>query len=568
MLLKETCLPHLLSYHQNQFMKFLTLIAITLFSFNLRAQITVDNTITPTQMVQDVLLGGGISVSNVTYTGAGDMRGKFSGTSNLGMEEGILLVTGSISGAQGPNNSGSFSAGGGIAGDNDLSNLISGAETNDASVLEFDFIPSSDTIRFFYVFGSEEYAEFVCSSFNDVFGFFLSGPDPAGGNYVKKNLAIIPGTTTPVAINSINPGSPGGSYDASDCISLAYSSLYTDNTGGQSIQYDGFTHILEASALVVACQTYHIKIAIADVSDGAFDSGVFLKAKSFSSPGISISAVGSSFDSTMIEGCGYASYIFTRSGSLADPYTINYIIGGTAANGTDYTDLNGQPIPSSITFPSGEDTIVLNINPVNDNISEPTEKITIAIPQILSCVSDTVKANIYITNVDPLSLYITGDSVICSEYGESTQLQVHFTGGYGPFTYLWSGGLSNDSLVTVSPTQTTLYSVNIHDDCGNESTSVNITVHNECTVLAYNIVTPNGDGKNDRLVFKNIELFPESELTVFNRWGKVIYHSNSYDNSFDFKDYADGTYFFVLKKTAGIEVPAADFHGTVTVLRK
>lgn len=549
-------------------MKFLVFPTILLLGFALQAQITVDNTITPTQMVQNVLLGGGISVSNVTYTGAADMRGKFSGTSNLGMDEGILLVTGSISGAKGPNDNGSFSAGGGVSGDNDLSALINGAETNDASVLEFDFIPSSDTIRFFYVFGSEEYAEYVCSDFNDVFGFFLSGPNPAGGSYVKKNIAIIPGTTTPVAINSINPGTPGGSYDASGCISLAYSSLYTDNTGGTSIQYDGFTHILEASALVVACQPYHIKIAIADVTDGAFDSGVFLKAKSFSSPGVSISAVGSSFDSTMIEGCGYASYIFTRSGSLADPFTISYIIGGTAINGIDYTDLNGQPIPSSITFPVGEDTVVLNINPVNDNFSEPTEKITIAIPQVLSCISDTLKANIYITNVDPLSLYVTGDSVICSEYAESTQLQVHFTGGYGPFSYQWSGGLSNDSIVTVAPTQTTQYSVNIHDDCGNESKSVNITVHNECTVLAYNIVTPNGDGKNDHLVFKNIELFPGSELTVFNRWGKVIYNNKSYDNSFDFKDNADGTYFFVLKKAAGIEIPAADFHGTITVMRQ
>lgn len=55
------------------------------------AQIAVDYSLTPTQLVQDVLLGGGVSVSNVTYTGGADMRGAFSGTSNIGIDEGTYF---------------------------------------------------------------------------------------------------------------------------------------------------------------------------------------------------------------------------------------------------------------------------------------------------------------------------------------------------------------------------------------------------------------------------------------------------------------------------------------------
>lgn len=530
------------------------------------AQITVDNSLTPAQLVQDVLLGSGVSVSNVTFTGNADMRGTFDGTSNLGMDEGIILATGSISIAAGANTQTSASGGGGVSGDTDLNALISDI-TYDAAVLEFDFVPSSDTVRFFYVFGSEEYPEFVCSSFNDVFAFFLSGPNPGGGNYNNENIAKIPGTNIPVAINTVNSGTPGGSYPSSGCQSLAYSSLYTDNSGGTTIQYDGFTHVLEASATVVACSTYHIKIAIADVSDGNYDSGVFLQAKSFSSPAVSISAVGSSFDSTMVEGCGAATYIFTRGGDLSLPFTIDYLIGGTAINGIDYTDLTGNPIGNSITFNAGEDSVYLYIDPVNDASGETTETITLAIPQVISCTNDTLSATIYITNVDPMAISLSGDTVICLEEGETSTLSVSFTGGYGPFDYLWDNGLGNAPVVVVAPMQPTLYTVSIVDSCGNESAVSSIRVINECDIRTTNVVTPNGDGINDNVTFPNIELFPGSLLQVFNRWGKLVYENASYDNNWSPTEFNEGTYFYILKRPAGVEHPADEYHGTITIIK-
>lgn len=545
--------------------RFFSSLFFVLFFINLNAQITVNNTQTPTQLVQDVLLGAGISVSNVTFSGGTTQKGSFTGTSNLGIDEGIILATGDISVAIGPNSSTSESAGGGTAGDNDLDNLI-GSTTYDAAVLEFDFIPSSDTVRFFYVFGSEEYPEYVCSTFNDVFAFFLSGPNPSGGNYVNENIAKIPGTNIAVAINSINPGVIGSNGTAGGCTSLAYSSLYVDNTGGSTIQYDGFTSVLEASALVTACETYHIKIAIADVSDGNFDSGVFLQAKSFSSPAINISAVGSSFDSTMVEGCGAATYIFTRGGDIANPFTIDYLIGGTAINGIDYTDLVGNPIANSITFNAGEDTAYLYINPVNDILSEPTETIILSIPQVISCTNDTLSATIYITNVDPIELSLSGDTLICSQNGESSTLIVDFTGGYGPFDFVWDNGLGSSQQVIVSPTVPTIYTVSIEDSCGNESAIISIRVINECDIITSNVVTPNGDGINDYLVFPNLEMFPNSKLLVYNRWGNLVYESNNYANDWSPIGLSEGTYYYILQKTAGVEISAQEYQGTLTIL--
>lgn len=440
------------------------------------AQITVNTGYTPAQLVQSVLLGSGVQVSNVTFTGNPDYKSFFQGNSNIGMTSGVLLTTGSASLAVGPNSSASESAGGGTSGDADLDALGS-AGTYDAAVLEFDFIPSSDTISFKYVFASEEYPEYVCSEYNDIFAFFLTGANPAGGTYNAVNIARIPGTTTPVAINSINPGVAGINGTPGGCTSLAYSSLYVDNSSGSTIEYDGFTIPLYAIAPVVSCTSYHIKIAIADVGDGNYDSGVFLQAKSFSSPGLNISAISSTGDSTMAEGCGAATYYFSRSGIINDTLQINYTIGGTAINGTDYTDMVGNPIGSSVTFFPGQDTVTLIIDPKWDGITEPTETITLTIPQILSCDTVPISASIYILNVDTLKITATPDSSICD--GDPIALSVYPVDGISPFDFNWNSGASTSSNYTVTPPiGVHNYIVEVVDSCGNYSSeNVKITVN-------------------------------------------------------------------------------------------
>ncbi|MDP4826619.1 MAG: choice-of-anchor L domain-containing protein, partial [Flavobacteriales bacterium] len=132
-----------------------------------------------------------------------------------------------------------------------------------------------------YSFASEEYNEYVCSVFNDLFAFFVSGPNPMGGQYSNQNVALIPGTNLPVAINAVNNGTPG-SQSSGNCTSLAYSSFFVDNTSGTSIEYDGFTVVFTAEIPIIPGEDYTFKFVIADVSDGVLDSGVFIKGESFS----------------------------------------------------------------------------------------------------------------------------------------------------------------------------------------------------------------------------------------------------------------------------------------------
>ncbi len=145
-------------------------------------------------MVENIV-GEGIIYDNVTFTGANASRGIFNNgqSTNLGIASGIFPTSGAGYVIPGPNTSSSAGTNNGTPGDATL-NSITTSTTYDAAVLEFDFIPESDTLRFKYVFGSEEYNEYVDSSFNDVFGYFVSGPNPMGGQYANKNIAIVPGT--------------------------------------------------------------------------------------------------------------------------------------------------------------------------------------------------------------------------------------------------------------------------------------------------------------------------------------------------------------------------------------
>ena len=194
--------------------KYSTVLIALLLSSVLFAQITVtSNTMTVEQYVQNVLVGAGVTISNVQYNGGSanvtvSQVGAFSATnSTIGINNGLVMATGDAQLVVGPNNSGSTTLGGGNMGQNDvdLDVIVNPNGTNDACVIEFDFIPIGDSVKFNYVFGSEEYLEWVNSSFNDVFGFFLSGPGITG-SYSNNavNIATIPGTNTAVSINNVN----------------------------------------------------------------------------------------------------------------------------------------------------------------------------------------------------------------------------------------------------------------------------------------------------------------------------------------------------------------------------
>jgi len=327
-----------------------------------QSQVIVDESLTAEEVVTNILLGEGVEIFNITFSGDLDQIGSFdANNSNILIEDGMILATGSCTNVIGPNNSGSSTTGGGNFGVNDPDlDQLSTFNTNDAAVLEFDFIPTGDSLSFNYSFGSDEYNEYVCGSVNDAFGFFLSGPG-INGAYSNNaiNLAIIPETDgTPVTINSVNNGSVGSAGIASNCTQVdpnwtENTEYYIDNatnSDANATQLDGFTVVLKAEASVECGQTYHIKIAIADAGDTAFDSAVFIEGGSFSSNAFDIVATASisgnqifGGDTTVVESCNDAIFEVVRPvASYID--TLNVNISGTATNGVDYEAIDPEVI--------------------------------------------------------------------------------------------------------------------------------------------------------------------------------------------------------------------------------
>lgn len=262
----------------------LTLILVlSFFSENYlvaQSELFVDNSFTADQMVMDFFDSPEVNITNVSYTGNGDGLAFFEGANtNIGIPAGILLSTGNVFDAVGPNDMPGTSGQSLFTGEPDLE-AISSSNVFDSAILEFDISSTLDTLLFSYVFGSEEYPEFNCSVFNDVFGFFVSGSGingPFSNN--AENIALVPGTNSFVAINSINSGTIEiGSIE--ECTepngSLENGQFYVDNENGIHLQADGFTTPLPAPFTIVPGETYHIKLAIADVGDSSFDSSVFI----------------------------------------------------------------------------------------------------------------------------------------------------------------------------------------------------------------------------------------------------------------------------------------------------
>ncbi|MCB2221734.1 MAG: T9SS type A sorting domain-containing protein [Bacteroidetes bacterium] len=261
------------------------ILVIAGFSNIVSAQIQIDTNVTYQQIVEKILGPGILAYDNVTIQGANCATAVFSNglETPVYMNDGVLLCTGDATLAAGPNLSYDAGKNNNLPGHPSL-NGITIHTTYDAALLEFDFQVQNDSLLIWYSFGSEAYDEKVESIYSDVCGIFLSGPNPLGGIYPDKNIAIVPGTAnTPVCINYVNNGwANPGNPPVGPCTNCAY---YFSNLDTTAMEYDGFTTKLVAWALVVPNEIYHIKIGIADVSSYAYDSGLFLEGDHFISPG-------------------------------------------------------------------------------------------------------------------------------------------------------------------------------------------------------------------------------------------------------------------------------------------
>jgi gliding motility-associated-like protein len=291
-------------------------------------QITINNTLyTPTQLVNGVLVpaASGTTVSNVTFKGVYNVSSKYqvgyfttatTTLAQMGFASGVVLSTGNTSDIPIPlannpratqtqvNYTSTCSNGevrqGGTCPTyiNDVDVLAGAANYYNASILEFDFVPVSTSVQFRYIFGSEEYEDDVnfinyqCSDYNDKFGFLISGPGIAGGQGYTNNARNIArlANGSEVSINAVNSGkvgSLGGAPSASKCLSANPSWVQNVSTAEflgtiSGTMANGNTVILTASQTgLTPGQTYHIKLIVTDVSDGGYDSVVYLEAGSF-----------------------------------------------------------------------------------------------------------------------------------------------------------------------------------------------------------------------------------------------------------------------------------------------
>ena len=507
------------------------------YTMNAHAQLTVDNTATVESLVQNVLLGGGVNVSNITFNGlpanfVTEQAASFDGSATtLGINSGMMLATGSVMNAIGPNNIGSSSLGGGNANsDPDLAILSDPQIVNDAAVLEFDFVPAGDSLSFKFVFASDEYLEFV-NSVNDIFGFFLSGPG-INGTFSNNaiNIALIPGTSDPVTINTVN--------------NLVNSAYYVDNGDGatppyntdpQYVQYDGFTVVLTATALVNCGDTYHIKIAIGDASDTVWDSAVFLEGGSFTSPNsIQLEVVTASADGTLTEGCTDAIFTITRP-STEDSIDVSVVVSGSATNGADYTS-----IPTIITIPNGQDSVSFPVIAFEDNIAEGQEEIILTATFVNAC-GDTSISTASVPIVEYVPMILTAEDLILECEDDSVLITAQLSGGFGNLNPVWDNGVTG-LIRWVHGLEDGNYTITVTDECAHSVSAV-VDVESGCEIVIPNVFSPNHDGENDRFIIDGI-LGTTNTVKIFNRWGQIVFEASQYRNQWDGDDVTDGTYFY------------------------
>ena len=317
---------------------FSSLFVVVLFCQVSKGALQVTPSVDGNLLVAD-FLGGGVPVSNVQYIGQPSQCGFFSvGTSSnvgLGFDSGIVLTTGDVNLAVGPNQSEGSSANLGTAGDADL-DLLTSNNTFDAAVLEFDFeLATNAEVTFDFIFASEEYLEYVNFDFNDGFALLLNG----------TNIALLPNSNIEVCIDNVNNVSNPQFYVDNPQVSQAF-----------DLEYDGFTVPIQATTGLLPAGTHHLKIVIADAGDSALDSAVFLKSSSFQ----------------IVEQCAFESdNVLCELDEIGQPTGSN-IVTGLFTNlqdipGTHLFLPGGATSPVGVELCFGNGTHVLNLDPSLNN---------------------------------------------------------------------------------------------------------------------------------------------------------------------------------------------------------
>ena len=450
------------------------------FYFKSLSQVVINNNPpnnNPEYLVNNILIGDGIIANNVFFSGDPAQIGYFDGINgNIGMDAGIVLSTGNVLGLD-PTAFGGFING--VNGDQDLltiANLVppligqnfTVSSVNDVVILEFDFVPVSSPMSFDYVFTSSEYNSWENTQWNDVFGFFISGPgitgpydSPPGFPDGSINIATFSNTELntlgeelPITVSSVN-----FNYNSDFYI--------TNNSSNLNNNFSGYTSVFTAEAEVICGETYHIKLAIADGTDDLFDSAIFLDANSFESTSIDVNSFNLDTEissNTVLEGCEELNIQFDRFGELSSELVLDLSFSGDAVMGIDYEDL-----PNQITLEPNQDQFILPVNVLYDDIIEGEESIIVSVDGF--CLDfETDNIELIIFDQDPLLVDVP-EQIEIDCFG-LVEIVADVSGGVEPYNYAWfdeSGILiSTDSSIIQSPDFSTSFSVEISDSCQNQ----------------------------------------------------------------------------------------------------
>jgi len=486
------------------------------------AQLQVTPSNNATQLAQ-TLAGNGVTISGATMncpsnclTPPCNPSGTFVGTSsNIGIAGGVLLTSGDVINAVGPNIQSSITTDNQVTiNDPDLMAIDPNA-IYDVCILEFNALPTCNTLAFTYAFGSDEYPEFVGSIFNDAYGIFVTGTNPSGPNYTGYNMALIPSTTTPVSINNVNNGI--SCPTSGPCLNCTY---YVDNcSSGPTVEYDGFTTPVTVTLNVVPCSSYHFKLAVADAGDHAYDTGVFFAMQSLvCATSLTVTATSTNSTCTANNGTGtvtsvaggQAPYSYTWSttppqntqtatglapgtytvtaidanGCLSGTQTVTITGGGgfTATSNQTNTTCFGSNNASASVTPNGGTapyTYAWSTNPVQTTptISAiPAGNYTCAITDATGCVQTVTFT---ITQPPAVTGSITNSSNVSCFGGSNGSATASGSGGTGVINYSWN----------TTPTQAGATANNL--SAGNYV--VTITDANSCSVTqSVTITQPTG----------------------------------------------------------------------------
>lgn len=510
--------------HMKTFFRYFSAVAIcVLFTFETKAQVSVQshNNQTAQSLVESSFLGGGVSVSNVRFNGnlslgTSNQVGSFTNPdttgNNIKLNSGIVLTTGNISDAT----SGQAEIHNGTGCSNCYNSVNAlplhymmlninpnyADNLNDISCLSFDFVTTGDKVSFKYVFASDEYQNYVCSQFNDAFGFFISGPFEDDGvtpinapgitHYLNHNIAIVPGTTDEiVSINTVN-GNPDNLTSSTPTCDISHTNLFINNFTGSINKFLGYTKAFETEKLVVLpCYKYNIIMAVCDVSDQNLMSGVYLGANSFRTDNYKFSGYHNgdtiSIDTINKAPCDSITIKvkLNRPAEANESYTIR--VKGDMIAGVDYVDFGNQ-----LNFPQGDSVVSVTIHFIANPNDVPgtVQHLQILGEYFSDCVPvDTI--NLYARIPYPLTIdSISPHRIYCSDVlPQRERVVARAINGIGAVSYHWVDAAGNsvgeypnsdtNAIVVNEPMTVT---VTASDGCSRSvSANVNFSIHSATT---------------------------------------------------------------------------------------